>query len=198
MIRSSDSGGETMTESSEAANDLPAMEDADGLASTLASVRTETGLTLHSLVEASPVLLIFLRHFGCSFCRQAISDIAGLRGELAMRGVRPLFVHLGTPERAKPFFDYYGIGDVARVSDPTGALYRHPAFAVPRTSWLGQVVNPVVWWAWLSGGLRHGIGTIQEDGDQMPGLFFLKDAKIVRRYRYRTIADEPDYLRLVR
>src|SRR5271155_267976 len=104
----------------------------DEVAQTLAGIRTESGASLLALVEASPVLLIFLRHFGCSFCRQAISDVAELREELARRGVRPVFVHLGTPERAKPFFDYYGIGDVERVSDPEARIYRDPVFLLPR------------------------------------------------------------------
>src|SRR5271155_6253473 len=104
----------------------------DDVALTLASVRTESGASLLELAEASPVLLIFLRHFGCSFCRQAISDIADLKDELAKRGVRPVFVHLGTPERAKPFFDYYGIGDVERVSDPEAKVYQLPMFLLSR------------------------------------------------------------------
>src|ERR1700736_1951991 len=105
---------------------------ADGVAQALASIHTESGASLLALVEASPVLLVFLRHFGCSFCRQAISDVADLKGELGERGVRPGFVHLGTPERAKPFFDYYGIGDVERVSDPKAAVYQLPLFALAR------------------------------------------------------------------
>ena len=31
----------------------------------------------------------------------------------------------------------------------------------------------------------------------MPGLFFLKGPNIVRRFRYKTIADRPDYLKLI-
>lgn len=144
------------------------------------------------------MLLIFLRHFGCSFCRQAISDIADLRGELDTRGVRPVFVHLGTPERAKPYFDYYGIGDVERVSNPDATIYRHPVFALGRVHPVWHVVNPVVLASWFKGAIfKHGIGTIKEDGHQMPGLFFFKGPKIVRRFRYKTIADEPDYLKLV-
>ena len=165
----------------------------------LASVRTESGANLLALAEESPVLLIFLRHFGCSFCRKAISDVAELRGELQRRGVRPVFVHLGTPELAKPYFDYYGLSEVERVSDPRGAVYRLPIFAVPRKNLAGQVLNPVVWWGWLKGAIfKHGIGKIQGDGQQMQGLFFLKGAKIVRRFVYKTIADEPDYLKMVR
>src|ERR1700730_7440329 len=105
---------------------------ADQIAQALASIHTESGASLLELVEASPVLLVFLRHFGCSFCRQAISDVAELRGELDKRGVRPVFVHLGTPERAKPFFDYYGIGEVERVSDPEAKVYQLPLVALPR------------------------------------------------------------------
>jgi peroxiredoxin len=96
----------------------------DEVAQTLAGIYTESGANLLALVEASPVLLVFLRHFGCSFCRQAISDVADLKGELDKRGVRPVFVHLGTPDRANPFFDYYGMGDVERVSDPEAAVYQ--------------------------------------------------------------------------
>jgi peroxiredoxin len=167
------------------------------LSETLASIRTESGASLLALAEASPVLLVFLRHFGCSFCRQAISDIADLRGELDKRGVRPVFVHLGTPERAKPFFDYYGIGDVERVSDPEAVVYQYPVFALTRMHPALTLFQPTVWIGWLKGAIfKHGIGAIKEDGHQMQGIFFLKGPKIVRQFRYKTIADEPNYLKL--
>jgi peroxiredoxin len=170
----------------------------DEMAGALATVRTESGRSLLELAEASPVLLIFLRHFGCSFCRKAISDVAELGPELQKRGVRPVFVHMGTPELAKNYFDYYGLSDVERVSDPEAAVYRLPMFAVPRKSVVGQVLNPAVWAGWLKGAIfKHGIGMVKQDGQQMQGLFFLKGAKIARQFVYRTIADEPDYLGLV-
>src|SRR6201996_9122605 len=105
---------------------------AEETAALLASVRTESGASLLELVEASPVLLVFLRHFGCAFCRQAISDIAELRGELERRGVRPVFVHLGPLELAKVYFEYYGIKDVERINDPGAKIYRHPVFRLGR------------------------------------------------------------------
>jgi peroxiredoxin len=176
-----------------AATNLP-----DDVAQTLASIRTESGVSLLALAEASPVLLVFLRHFGCSFCRQAISDVADLKGELNKRGVRPVFVHLGTPERAKPFFDYYRIGDVERVSDPEARVYQLPLFALPRMHPALTLLQPSVWAGWFKGALfKHGIGAIKEDGHQMQGIFFLKGPKIVREFRYKTIADEPNYLKLV-
>jgi thiol-disulfide isomerase/thioredoxin len=173
-------------------------EPVDEVAAALASVRTESGASLLELAQGSPVLLVFLRHFGCSFCRKAISDVAELRGELANRGVQPVFVHLGPPELAKVYFDYYGLSEVERVSDPEATVYRHPVFALSRTNPLWHLVNPVVWVGWLKGAIfKHGIGKIEGDGHQMPGIFFLKGPKIVRQFVYRTIADEPDYLKLV-
>ena len=170
----------------------------DELSQTLASIRTESGMSLLELAQTSPVLLVFLRHFGCSFCRQAISDVAELRPELDKRGVRPVFVHLGTPERAKPFFDYYGIGDVERVSDPEAKVYQLPLFAISRIHPVLTLFQPSVWAGWLKGALfKHGIGAIKEDGKQMQAIFFLKGPKIVREFRYKTIADEPNYLKLV-
>src|ERR1700733_14046361 len=171
------------------------MEEAAEL---LASVRTESGASLLELAEASPVLLVFLRHFGCSFCRKAISDVAELRGELERRGVRPVFVHLGPPDLAKVYFEYYGIGDVERINDPEATIYRHPMFQLGQQSVWWQLVTPKVLIGWFKGAIfKHGIGKIVGDGSQMPGIFFLKGSTIVRRFIYKTIADEPNYLKLV-
>jgi hypothetical protein len=168
------------------------------LADVLGAVRTESGVSLLALAETSPILLVFLRHFGCPFGRKAIGDVADLWEELMARGVRPVFVHLGAPELAKHYFDFYGLSDVERVSDPEAAVYRSPVFALARTNpWL-DLLKPVIWVGWLKGPLfRHGMGKFQGDGTQMPGIFFLKGPVIVREFRYRTIADEPDYLQLV-
>ena len=170
----------------------------DELAATLAAIHTESGASLLALAEASPVLLVFLRHFGCPFCRKTISDIAELQQELADRGVRPVFVHLGTPEIAQKHFDYYGLSSVERVHDPGATIYQQPAFALSRQHPLWSTIHPVVFWAWLKRAMRkHGIGMIQGDGHQMPGIFFLQGPTIVRRFVHRKISDEPDYLSLI-
>ena len=107
-------------------------------------------------------------------------------------------MHLGSPERAKPYFDYYHLSDVERVSDPGAALYASSVFQLPRKKVFTQFFVPSVWKAWLLGAVqKYGIGMIKEDADQMPGIFYLQKRAIVRAYRYRTIADQPDYLKLI-
>src|SRR6201994_1886404 len=102
--------------------------DSAALRAVLDRTRTESGATLLELADESPVLLVFLRHFGCSFCRKTISDVAGIMPELQQRGVRPVFVHMGPIEIARAHFEYYGLGGVERVHDPDAALYRTPVF----------------------------------------------------------------------
>ena len=168
------------------------------LAEALREFHTETGRSLLDLIDESPVLLIFLRHFACAFCAQAIDRVSQVRQQIEARGARPVFVHLGSPERAKPYFDYYHLSDVERISNPEATLYQLPLFALGRSNPFLHFLNPTVWRGWLKGAMfKYGIGMIQEDAEQMPGVFFLKDRKIARAFRHRTIADEPDYMKLV-
>jgi len=167
------------------------------LADSLREFHTETGRSLLDLLDESPILLVFLRHFSCAFCAQALDHVSKVRAQLAARGVLPVFVHLGTPERAKPYFDYYHLSDVERISNPDASLYQLPFFGLGRTNPYLHSLHPAVLLGWLKGALfKYGIGVIKEDGYQMPGVFFLKERKIVRAFRHRTIADEPDYLKL--
>jgi hypothetical protein len=166
------------------------------LVTVLGETSTESGRTLLSVIDERPTLMVFLRHFGCPFCRQALDDVAKIESELARRDMHAVFVHLGTPERAKPYFDYYKLSHVERVSNPDGSLYGHPVFQLKRTNFF-QLIRPHIWIAQLVGLIRdHGIGLIREDVFQMPGVFFLRDRAIVNHYRHRTIDDRPDYLAL--
>lgn len=168
------------------------------VAAVLREHRTEAGRTLLELLDESPLLLIFLRHFGCSFCRQTLDEVSRIRALIETKGVRPVFVHLGSPERAKPFFDYHLLFDAERVSDPGATLYANSVFQLPRQKPLSHFLAPAVWRAWLLGAVRrHRSDKIKEDEDQMPGIFYLQKWAIVRAYRYRTIADRPDYLNLI-
>jgi len=168
------------------------------LADFLREFRTETGRSLLDLVDESPVLLIFLRHFACAFCAQTLDRVSQVRLQIEAKRVRPVFVHLGSPQRAKPYFDYYDLSDVERISNPEATLYQLPVFALSRTNPYLHFLNPTVWKGWLKGALfKYGIGMIRENADQMPGVFFLKERRIVRAFRHRTIADEPDYMKLV-
>ena len=43
----------------------------------LRELKTNSGKTLDSLADQKPQLVAFLRHTGCTFCRESLSDLAG-------------------------------------------------------------------------------------------------------------------------
>jgi hypothetical protein len=169
------------------------------LTGALQSFRTNSGRLLLELIDESPVLMVFLRHFACAFCAQTIDRVSKVRPQLEALRVRPVFVHLGSPERATPYFDYYDLSDIERISNPDATLYQLPQFGLGRTHPLSHFLNPIVWVGWLKGAMfQYGIGMIREDAEQMPGVFLIEDRKIIKAFRHRNISDEPDYLKIAR
>lgn len=158
--------------------------------------KTQDGMTLDELSRLSPVLLVFLRHAGCTFCREALADLAAKRHEIEQAGARVVLVHMGTEEHGAKFFARYGLENAQRISDPERALYR--AFGLPRGSF-GDLFGPKVWIRGFEAGIlgRHGVGKLVGDGFQMPGAFLLYYGEILRSYRHQSAADRPDYLALV-
>jgi peroxiredoxin len=143
-----------------------------------------------------PVLVVLLRSFGCTFCREAMADVAEIRPQLAAAGVRVAFVHGASPEEAEPFFAKYRLTDVARVSDPTLAHYK--AFGLGRTG-VQALVDPVVWARGAVCALSHGFAA--QSGElmrQLPGVFVVQGDTVHAEYRHRSPADRPDYLAVVR
>lgn len=166
----------------------------------LENTRTADGRTLASIADESPVLLVFLRHFGCTFCREAMADLAKQRDRLNESGVVPVLVHMlpDTEEgraEAEANFKRRGLPDVAHIADPDRTLYQ--AFELERGR-LGQLFGWRVWIRGIRAGLinRHGVGRPSGDPLQMPGAFLVHKGRVIRAYRHRDAADRPDYCAL--
>jgi peroxiredoxin len=160
----------------------------------LADYRAQTGETLAEITAKSSVLLVFLRHFGCTFCREAVEEISRKRSTIESAGTRLAFVHLGTEEKAAWFFTPYGLEDAPRVADPEGKLYE--AFGLARAE-LRQFLNQEsilrMLVAWLNG---HFVGLPAGDVQRMPGAFLLVHGEIRKAFRHKLVSDRPDYLAL--
>ena len=167
-------------------------ELSDTLESILEQVVDQHGQTLQSITYAGPTLVVCLRHLGCTFCREALADLARCRSTIEDRGVLLVLVHMSEDEEAVRYLDSTGMADLQRISDPQRRIYR--TLGLERGGpW--QLFGPVVWWrgslALIKG---YGIGRLDGDGFQMPGTFLLYRGKLVKAFRHRSAADRPDYM----
>ncbi|MDX2117822.1 MAG: SelL-related redox protein [Planctomycetota bacterium] len=162
----------------------------------LEQARDQRGTSLGSLSEGAGVLVVLLRHAGCTFCREALADLARDRAEIERSGTRIVLVTQSSEAKAAAEATRYGLVDVSRISDPDRNLYR--AFGLRRGT-LGELFGARVWVRGFSAGIlaRHGVGGLDGDGFQMPGAFVLKDRRVIRAYRHRDAADRPEYCELV-
>jgi hypothetical protein len=164
---------------------------AEPLHAVLNTMRTSTGVPLIDRTRRGPVLLVLLRHAGCTFCKEALADLAAVRPRLDVEGVTPILVHMSEPTAFDALLRRHALEGVEHIADPDRRLYR--ALELGRGSFT-QLFGPKVWLRGVAATLRgHMVGRLEGDGFQMPGAFLLRDGLVLRAFRHRTAADRPDY-----
>lgn len=148
----------------------------------LAHAVTNQGSTLADLSRPGPLLIVFLRHFGCTFCREAVTDLARLRADL---GASLALVHLNTEAEAAAVLGAAGLGDVPRFSDPEASLYRQ--FKLSRFRFSKAMLGRV-WEA-----RHHGVGWPTADWRQLGGALLVEQGKVVGAWRAEHAGERPDY-----
>ena len=157
--------------------------------------RNGRGEDLLSVSRKSPLLIVFLRHAGCTFCREAMGDLAGVQLRIGESGTELVVVQMGSEREGAELAQRFGLSPDQVVCDPSRRLYH--TFQLRRGS-LWQLLSPKVILrglatAFLKG---YGFGRVRGDGAQMPGAFLIRGGEIVREYRHQSASDRPDYVAL--
>jgi len=154
--------------------------------------RTQRGDDLLTLSRRSPLLVVFLRHSGCPFCREALAELSVKRAAIAELGVEIVLVHMMNDADAAALFKRYGMDGVDRVSDPERRLYG--AFGL-ESGTASQVIGPRIWWRGFKATLLRGHlpGWPKGDVFQLPGAFLFSNGEIRRAFRPADSAVQPDW-----
>lgn len=155
------------------------------------------GQSLAAMSRNTPVLIIFLRHGGCPFCRQALADLALKRTEIENAGLIPVLIHMMSPTDAASLFAKYGLADLPHICDMDGKVYQ--AFEM-RPGTINQVMGPRVWWKGFKAAVLEGHrpGIPQGDVYRMPGAFVLHRGEILEAVIPRNPAERIDFGTLAR
>jgi peroxiredoxin len=155
-----------------------------------------TGENVLEISKNQPILLVFLRHFGCTFCREALSDISQKRSQIEATGTRVVFVHMSDNTLAERYFSRYELVDATHVSDPECRFYI--GFGLVK----GNLTQLFGLQSWIKGFKvsmldGHGFGGQMGDGFQMPGVFVIANGQVKDSFIHQLSSDRPDYMTLL-
>jgi peroxiredoxin len=133
--------------------------------------------------------LIFVRHFGCPFCREHVASLIKRYPEFVEAGIDVVVVGNGTPQRAQVFSHEMGT-PFPVLTDPSGEAYA--AFRLTKATKRGML-DPHV----ILGGIRaasRGFFPKPPQGDpmQLQGQFLIDPNGVVwHADRPKSMADIP-------
>lgn len=159
-------------------------------------VSTYSGKQLKDLADDKPVILIFLRHFGCQFCKHTLHQLQGLQSDIKYSGKDLILVHMSEAKTAETILKDFGLEGVEHICDTDRTLYRY--FGLGR-GFLHQLFG----WNDLYGSLKifrkFGYRLQLGYGDvfQMPGIFVYHKGRIKQKFVYSHISDKPDFESLI-
>ena len=164
----------------------------------LDEMRTNKGENLRELTFRQPVMVVFLRHFGCVFCKEAMYDISQKRASFEAQGFQIVFVHMSDTETADSYFEKFNLKGISFINDPEKQFYR--AFGLLRGTF-NQLYGLQTW---IRGyqvkkelNLELELAKKLGDSTQMPGVFILMDGEIKEKFIHRHAAERPDYEKLL-
>lgn len=162
------------------------------LPSILKNIKTNKGRDALDISYERPVILFFLRHFGCIFCRQALKDIASRKAEFEANNISLLFVHMADNDIADKYFKSHGLAEAEHIADPQTELYASFGLLKGNFQQLFGLKNWIKGYEIVKNGTPLSLKQIG-DGFQMPGIFMIQNGEIVDSFIHKMASDVPDY-----
>lgn len=147
---------------------------------------------LSSLWAEKPLLLAFTRHFGCTQCKEMLSELVTGQERIAAAGLAIAVITQGTPQMTGEFAKTFAPG-LRVLADPERKVYQ--AYGLERGNVFQTALNRRVWQAVARAkqkGYQLELPPAGQDAMQMSGIFIINpEGRIVLPYYYDDIADHP-------
>ncbi len=161
--------------------------------SMIQEMKTNSGNSVRKLSEESPVFLVFLRHFGCVFCKEALDDISKLKPTITDKGIKLVFVHMAPEHVANNYFEQFNLNPAIHVSNPEKNFYT--AFGLMKGT-ISQLYGLRTWMRGFSSSTSNYKLELAEqlgDSTQMPGMFLISNGNVIKEYIHKRASERPDY-----
>ena len=165
-------------------------------ASWLASTTPDSPQGTHSLAQLSQqsaLLLVLVRHAGCTFCRETLANLAEALPALERAGLLPVVIHMGSPAEGEAMLATYQLQHLPCLSDVDRTAYRLLGLKRGR---LAQLFGLNVWVRGFKAGVAkgHGVGALVGDGFQLSGYALVaKGGRLVGSHAHADAAERTPF-----
>lgn len=156
----------------------------------LHKIKGSKGSSLYQISEKKTIV-VFLRHFGCIFCRETMRYLAANKDRLLEEGINIAIVHQSDEVHGSFYLHKYGLGDLEHFSDPDLHLYK--AFGLKEGKFR-QLAGLKVWKGGVRAVLKSRVfmGRVKGKAAQLGGFFIFQNGKVEVEYRCQHASDIPD------
>ena len=146
--------------------------------------------------QKQPIVLVFVRHFGCTFCRQHIANLRKDYQQFQDAGAQVICVGMGISKVGRGFEILMDLKFPVLVTGETNAPYLE--YGLGKGS-LGQIFGIRSFVKALKATFQGHVGTsVQGDPYQMPGVFIIDTTGVLKyAHYYEDIGDTPENSELI-
>jgi peroxiredoxin len=156
------------------------------------------GKSIYELQQDKKVLLVFIRHSGCTFCMQTLAKLSNAYDNLIKHNIHPIVVHMEKEaEKATKLFSKYNLSHIHQIPDPECILYQ--SFDLERAEFR-QAFGPEVIKKGVQAFIKEGhfIGPPSGDGFRMPGTFLIHKDQFLWAERPELVCEISDFGRIAK
>jgi len=162
----------------------------------LSNLKTSKGTSFLDLSKDKTLMIVFLRHLGCVFCREALNDISENKLNWEKEGVEIVLVYPATEEEGNEYLSQFNLNSIEKIADPECILYQKFGLAKGNFSQLFGLKTII---RGFEQAAKGNLPTLKQVGDgfQMPGIFLIKNGVVRDKYIHQSASDRPDYNSLI-
>lgn len=156
--------------------------------------RDADGVSIFEHSYRKPILMILLRHTGCSFCRRTLHELSQSLLQIRGSGYEVGIVHMDRDETMQEQLEQFDLQTVPRFHDPDKKLYK--ALGLKRSSIL-KMFKKELWEKGQEQLRDHGGAWPKSDPLQLPGAFLIDTGHVIAGETVLSPEEQPDFLALL-
>lgn len=153
-------------------------------------------MDIKAMSQEQPLLLVFVRHLGCIFCKEMLGNLEKERESIEKMGIKICVVHMGPEAKIQELLKEYHLQGVETICDPKQELYKK--YDVKRAR-VGQMIGlqsvKSAVKAYFKGYRQY---EVLGDSFQLPGAFLVDKGEIIKAFYAEHAGDQPDFCALVK